>query len=139
MRNATKCNSLKNYITWIVLTYWNSMSYFSKILPGIYCMIFLNSHPRIHFLKFVFGGIERNINMRQKHQSVTFHMYPNSESNPQLRDVPWLGIKFTNFRCMEWCSNQLIHLARDGLLYININSQTELCLELKKCIYVLWI
>ena len=40
---------------------------------------------------------ERNINVRDKHQSTASQTYPNWRPNPQPRYVPWLRIKPANF------------------------------------------
>ena len=55
---------------------------------------------------------EREIDVREKHQSIASYMYPDWGLNLQPRYVPWQRIKTITFLCTGWLSNQLIHPAR---------------------------
>ena len=57
---------------------------------------------------------DRNIDVREKHQSVASGMYLNQGLNPQPRHVPWLGIKPTALPSTGGCSNQQSHTGQSG-------------------------
>ena len=46
---------------------------------------------------------ERNIAVRQKHQSIAFQTCPNQGPNPQPRYVPWPEIEPMTFCSAGWC------------------------------------
>ena len=60
---------------------------------------------------------QRNIKVREKHQSVASRMCPDQELNLQPRYVCWPEIEPTTFWCVWWCSNQLSQLARAHHVY----------------------
>ena len=71
---------------------------------------------------------ERNINMREKYQSVPSCLHPDQEPNLKPRHMPWPGIEPATFRFMGWCSNWP-PAARAAFPFLNFNNHLPMCPE----------
>ena len=75
--------------------------------------LFLKSSSEDIFIAFRGRGRGRerkkNIDVREKHQSVASCTGPNQGLNPQPGSVPWWAVTPTAFWCTGRCSNQLSH------------------------------
>ena len=68
---------------------------------------------------------DRNINVREKHQSVDSRKWPDQELNPKLRYVPWLGIQTSKLILWRIMPNHLCHLSHtsQGINSVILNTK----------------
>lgn len=112
-----------NYISWITALYQEYVLWIFSDNLWLICSFLLKEFfkfsPRICFERERAAGREgeKNIDVREKHQSVAFHTYPNWGSNPQCSYVPWPGIKLSTFQCSGQHSVRAVHFSNGIFLW----------------------
>ena len=113
-------------LLWIVYfrntacTNWFSLLRFLQYkIHHLWVLFAFNPHPRRRFYWFLKreAGRERNINVIEKHQSVSSHVHPDQGSNPQPGRAHWLRIKPSTFCCTGWCFNPWSNPARATICF----------------------